>query len=143
MAEQLQVLLYVSESARAVAADAAQEIARESRTNNGRDGITGLLAFDGAAFTQYLEGPPAAIEGLLARLREDDRHRDMEVLHLGEHRDRRFPGWRLGYLRLDLQEFGIPSLRGKRGAAAMEAFSFILPALDVHMEEPSGNSQPA
>jgi hypothetical protein len=48
---------------------------------------------------------------------------------------RRYPGWKLGFLRLDLAEFGIASLRGQRGRKGIEAFAFIVPALDI---EPSG-----
>lgn len=63
----------------------------------------------------------------------------MEVVQSGPVQSRRFPSWRLGYLRLDFQEFGILSLRGKTGAAAIEAFDFILPALDIQV----GDAQPA
>jgi hypothetical protein len=136
--DQLHVLLYVSRLATDAAGDAVQRIAQESRNNNARDDITGLLAFDGVTFTQYVEGPLEAVDRLLSRLKEDWRHEDMEVLHRGESTSRRFPGWRLGYLRLDLQEFGIASLRRMRGATAVEAFTFILLALDFDV----GQAQP-
>jgi hypothetical protein len=131
----LSLLLYVSRLAPGVAASVADQISRESTLNNERDGITGLLTFDGANFAQWLEGPPAALAALLGRLKVDPRHEDLDVMYWDAVEYRRYPGWKLGFLRLDLAEFGIASLRGQRGRAGIEAFAFIVPALDI---EPSG-----
>jgi len=89
-------LLYVSRMATADAGE-IERIRRQSQTNNERDGITGLLVFDGAAFCQLVEGPQAALVGLRQRLERDSRHVDMRVLHFGPSPARRFPAWRLGY----------------------------------------------
>lgn len=43
---------------------------------------------------------------------------------------RRFSAWRLGYLLMHLQEFGLKSLRGQRGMTALESFEFMLTTLD-------------
>lgn len=131
-----QVLLYVSDLATKAPLDTVATIARQSRVNNERKGITGLLVFDGECFAQFLDGPTESIAALQEHLKADRRHERMEVLHSGPHAGvPRFPGWRLGYLLMDLQEFGLASLRGKRDAAAMEAFEFMLPALDISVGE--------
>lgn len=127
----LKRLLYVSDS---VCADGEPivKIVQESRSNNRRDDLTGLLVYDGSRFAQYIEGPAPGISSLHRRLSQDERHTNMEVLVLGElPGQRRFPSWRMGYLKYDLDAFGLEGLRGKRAAAALDAFAFILPTLDL------------
>ena len=75
-------LLYVSELTAGGAAEIDQ-ICRQSRANNERDGITGVLVFDGQAFCQFVEGSQAAVSALRDRLERDRRHRDMRVLQFG------------------------------------------------------------
>ncbi len=90
-------LLYVSELATGGAGDVAQ-ICRQSRLNNQRDLVTGVLVFDGHAFCQFVEGPRGAVSGLLDRLKRDPRHVNMHVLEFGRGAGpRRFASWRLGY----------------------------------------------
>ena len=130
------ILVFVSNLASDADADAVISIARQARTNNERTGITGLLVFDGEHFAQVMEGPADAVAAVADRMRTDSRHERMEILHSARAASpRRFPSWRLGYLQLDLQEFGPQSLRGKRGPAALEAFYFMLPALDIAIGE--------
>ena len=59
------------------------EICEESRGNNERDRVTGVLVFDGHDFCQFVEGPQAAVSGLRERLERDSRHRHMRVLQFG------------------------------------------------------------
>ena len=117
----LSCLLYVS----AMAAPDAEKIARiceRSRVNNLRDGITGLLLFDGMAFCQYVEGAPQAVSALLGRLEHDPRHVDMRVLQFGAAGGpRRFPSWRLGYA-FTADPAAIARVAASRGDAAVDAF---------------------
>ena len=130
------VLLFVSSLAPGAAPDAVITIARQARRNNARTGITGLLVFDGEYFAQLMEGPAGAVITVVDRMASDPRHVQMEVLHsAATTKPRRFPAWQLGYLLMDLQEFGLQSLRGQRGAAALDNFNFMLPALDIAFGE--------
>ena len=117
----LSCLLYVS----AMAAPDAEEIARicgRSRANNLRNGITGLLLFDGMAFCQYVEGPPKAVSALLGQLEHDPRHVDMRVLQFGAAAGvRRFPSWRLGYA-FTADPAALARVAASRGDAAVDAF---------------------
>ena len=125
-------LLFVSDLAPSAPLDSVAGIARQARTNNARTDITGLLVFDGEHFAQLMEGPQAAVVSVAELMRTDRRHRAMEILYsVPSLKPRRFPSWRLGYLLMDLQEFGVASLRGQQGPAALEAFHFMLPALDM------------
>ena len=133
-------LHYVSDLAVDSPANVLAAIARQSRANNRLKDITGVLAFDGKSFAQYLEGSERAIQGLLEVLRKDTRHERLEVLELANTLSpRTFPGWRLGYLPTERNAFAISSLRGKRGLAAMEDFRRMLPALDIE----AGSAIPA
>jgi len=75
-------LLYVSEMS-APDAHEVRRICEQSRANNLRDHITGLLVFDGHAFCQFVEGRERVIAALLARLEGDPRHRHMRLLQFG------------------------------------------------------------
>ncbi len=126
------MLLFVSALASDASSDAVVTIARQARRNNALNGITGLLVFDGECFAQLMEGPADAVVRVADLMKSDRRHDGMEILHSAPTSNpRRFPGWRLGYLVMDLQEFGLQSLRGQRGPAALESFYFMLPALDI------------
>lgn len=65
----------------------------KARRNNGRDGITGMLYFDGTRFMQAMEGPPEKIEATLARIRADSRHRALVLLTRRTIEVREFGEW--------------------------------------------------
>ena len=56
-------------------------IREASERNNPRAGISGALFVSGSLAIQFLEGPPAQVERLMALLRTDRRHRGLTVLH--------------------------------------------------------------
>ena len=133
-------LLFVSTLAAGTPADVVTGITSQARVNNGRSGITGLLVFDGEDFAQLMEGDEQVVRSVSDRMMSDPRHDRMEVVYAQNvSTPRRFPTWRLGYLVLNLMEFGPHSLRGMRGRPALESFNFMLPALDIAM----GNAVPA
>jgi hypothetical protein len=114
-------LLYVSEMASPDAAEVAR-ICGQSRANNLRDGVTGLLVFDGKAFCQYVEGSREALSALRDRIERDPRHLHIRVVHFGRSRSgRRFPLWRLGYA-FTADPAAIDRIVGDRGEAANDTF---------------------
>lgn len=126
--EVLFTLLYVSELATGDAAEVDQ-ICRQSRVNNQRDGITGVLVFDGHAFCQFVEGPEPAVTALLDRLERDPRHLKMHVLQFGRTPwPRRFTSWRLGYA-YSADPAAIARIASSRGGEALAAFRGWLPGL--------------
>jgi Sensors of blue-light using FAD len=103
-------------------ADVVTGICEQSRVNNAKDDITGLLVFDGQAFCQFVEGPEPSITRLRDRLEHDPRHVEMRVLQFGATPDgRRFPGWRLGYA-FAADAAAIGRLEAARGGAALVEF---------------------
>ncbi len=63
------------------------------RSNVGR-GITGVLVFGRGVFFQWIEGPTAQIQKLIANLHSDPRHYDIVTLSQSEEeRERLYPNW--------------------------------------------------
>ena len=129
---QISTLLYVSQLALDAPVDAVASITRQARVRNEQDGVTGLLMFDGANFAQMIEGPADAISDLVERIRNDRRHRSIEVLSFGTRPwARRFADWKLGYLAVESEDQSIERLRGLRDTGAWAAFDVIAQHLDV------------
>lgn len=71
------------------------DIATQSVNNNTRAGITGILLTLDDRYLQVLEGPKAAVDHLLEKLKVDKRHRNMQI-HFYESADTLlFDGWAL------------------------------------------------
>ena len=65
-------------------------ILRVSRTNNVRDGVTGLLIVGERHFVQMLEGDRNAVSRCFLRIAKDPRHRELEIISTGEAPHRLF-----------------------------------------------------
>ncbi|QAY78375.1 BLUF domain-containing protein [Sphingosinicella sp. BN140058] len=68
-----------------------------SRRNNAAVGVTGLLVAGGRRFLQVLEGPDAAVEATLARIKVDPRHRAIVTLSRKDVDARQFGDWSMGF----------------------------------------------
>lgn len=90
-------VLYISTANGAIAPTEADAILATSRRNNGGDGITGLLYFDGKRFLQALEGDTLAVDRALARIERDPRHRAIVVLSDREIATPEFGTWSMAY----------------------------------------------
>jgi len=86
-------LVYMSSPTREMDDDEVQDLLRRAKTNNGRDGITGILIHDRRRYLQYLEGEEAKVEATFARVSLDPRHQAIMRLHSGTTNRRQFPGW--------------------------------------------------
>lgn len=67
-------LTYVSTAHKAVSSIDLQDILEAAIRNNERDGVTGMLLYNGANFMQVLEGPEEAINTVYNRICSDKRH---------------------------------------------------------------------
>jgi hypothetical protein len=102
-----------------------REIYDSARNLNGLDGISGLLIFNGTHFLQWIEGPPAAIDDLVERLRRDPRHDALEV------RDERYSDERLfGHWAMELVQ-----ARGRFFSARHDLATILPPGLPEPVRE--------
>jgi hypothetical protein len=129
----LQHFLYTSRVAKGLDFAIVPSILEVSRVRNRSVGITGVLVFDGERFAQWLEGPPAQVLALAARIETDPRHTDMRVLFThcqAAASKRRISRWSAGYAEApDLDRLhgeGAP-----RGAAALDLFVSLMPRFDL------------
>lgn len=83
---QLTRIIYISRStfkptrSNAVIEPNVGRILTQSRINNQRNGLVGVLYFGDGCFFQCLEGEQSAIDALYARLQLDERHKDIKLL---------------------------------------------------------------
>lgn len=73
-------------------------ILAQSRSNNGIDGLSGLLWTDGERYVQLLEGPPASVAITLERIMADPRHEQLEFVSDEAVADRAFGDWSMANL---------------------------------------------
>lgn len=92
-------LLYVSRSTLFMPDDerVVEEIVEGARGRNTALGITGALIFTHRHFAQYVEGPEVGIAELMASLRRDPRHCDMDIVSHSRSQRRRFDDWSMAY----------------------------------------------
>lgn len=95
-------LVYCSRAAVEVDDAAVSRIIATARRRNPAWGITGLLVFGSGVFFQWLEGPRAQVEQLMALLRTDTRHDNVVKLSENEEvRERMFPDWDMELVTAD------------------------------------------
>jgi hypothetical protein len=93
-------LLYASRPAAPLTAATVDSILEQSRGNNPRRGITGLLCFSEDIFIQLLEGGRDEVCELFNAIVGDDRHANVRILVYEEIAERRFGGWTMGQVNI-------------------------------------------
>ena len=120
----LDTFVYCSRAAEGVDdAEVDRIIDLSQRRNVARD-ITGVLVFGSGVFFQWIEGPPAQLESLIASLHGDPRHYDIVTLDRSvERRARLYPNWEMERVGADdiravLQE-ALESAKNENNIAAL------------------------
>ncbi len=90
-------IIYASEAREQSATALAPAILRQSRVQNGMDGITGLLCACDNRFLQVLEGPKESVALAWARIQADPRHHRIEILEDQAIAERGFADWTMAY----------------------------------------------
>lgn len=94
-------LIYTSRPTRPLTEEDLVALGHTARTLNSLDGITGLLLCTPTHFHQLLEGSAEAIDALLVRLRADDRHADLTIIHDRTIDMRSTSGWDMKIVKYD------------------------------------------
>ncbi|OYW48018.1 MAG: blue light sensor protein [Novosphingobium sp. 28-62-57] len=121
----LEMFVYCSRAAEGVDDAEVGRIITFSQARNVARGITGVLVFGSGVFFQWVEGPPAEVEILIADLHRDTRHFDIVTLDRSiEQRERLYPNWEMELVEADdiravLQD-ALDSAEDENNAAALK-----------------------
>lgn len=88
-------MVYTSNATSRLGQDDVFSIVQNSVTNNMSRDITGFLIYADSRFLQLIEGEEGNLRGLLATLRTDPRHENIDILIDEPVNARRFPRWRM------------------------------------------------
>jgi hypothetical protein len=94
-------LMYASRAATAGDPEVLAAILKQSKANNVKQGITGVLCCCAqGTYLQVLEGGRNAVSRLYNRIVADPRHGEVVLLDFEEIAERRFAGWSMGQVNL-------------------------------------------
>ncbi|WP_221797789.1 BLUF domain-containing protein [Oceanobacter mangrovi] len=94
-------LVYASKSnsvGRAAIDPAIGSILSQSRRNNSRDHIGGVLFYGDGFFFQCLEGERELVQATYARIQQDSRHSHARILRMHGIQERLFSDWSMKYV---------------------------------------------
>lgn len=91
-------LVYLSTSLVAFDKARINELAQHASEKNKRLQISGYLCFKDGLFFQYLEGSQGNVVGLMDQIEKDSRHEVLNLIHIGNIKERKFRGWDMRYL---------------------------------------------
>jgi hypothetical protein len=94
-------LVYVSSAATALNDNELKLLLENSRVNNERDSITGMLLYRNEMFIQAIEGDYNDIHRLYSKIRADPRHHSVMCVEVATIEERSFSNWTMGFSRLD------------------------------------------
>lgn len=104
-AQAIDYLLYCSAALRPWHDEELADLLEEARAYNKRHNITGLLCYDEGHFVQVIEGSPAEVNRLFARIERDPRHHHVQLLCRGTSAQREFADWRMVFTKSRSQDF--------------------------------------
>ncbi len=125
-------LIYASRAADSLTPADHEQILESSQRNNGKAGVTGILAFGAREFLQCLEGSREAVNATYHRILTDPRHRDLVLIDCRDVEQRWFGDWgmhglppsrltRQRVLRYSERELFAPTRLGGASAIALLA----------------------
>lgn len=92
--------LYASRAAAPLTPAVMDSILEQSRRNNQKTGITGMLCMSDDVFIQVLEGGRDAVCELYSSIVQDPRHKQVRLLVYEEITERRFGHWTMGHVNI-------------------------------------------
>jgi hypothetical protein len=95
-------LMYASRAAASMDTETLAAIMKKSRAHNPQVGVTGVRCQSGGIFLQVLEGGRLPVSQLYNRIASDPRHHDVALLRYEEIGERRFAGWAMGQVMMNM-----------------------------------------
>ncbi|HAP70056.1 MAG TPA: hypothetical protein DCR04_10090 [Flavobacteriales bacterium] len=93
MKESLCYLTYTSKMNQEMSEDELKKLVETSQVKNAQSGITGLLISLNNTFIQYLEGEKENVKTLYGTIKNDSRHKNIEIQFEGVLESRIFSNW--------------------------------------------------
>lgn len=90
-------LVYQSTATRQLMEGELLELLEQSRANNARLQISGMLLYHGGHFLQLLEGNEKEVRDRYAIIARDERHKWVSLVMTGPNATRDFPDWTMGF----------------------------------------------
>lgn len=129
--QELSRLMYVS-SSYMVSDELLKKILDQSRANNEKQLITGVLCAGGGHFVQILEGKEPDLIRLYSKILDDPRHHDCAIIGIAPIAERMFDQWSMGYVeksaeymnlrRKQLLDYRLHQYQGDLIVNALKAF---------------------
>jgi hypothetical protein len=126
-------LVYCSRATGAVDRAQLDRIIASAHRHNPAHGITGLLVYGSGIFFQWLEGPRAAVRGLMQVIGADPRHASIvQLTETEEVRDRLFPTWDMELVEAaDIRDVLLDALSDAEAPPQRRALQDMLAQLDA------------
>lgn len=118
MPEPIYKLVYVSAASEPFSETELWQLLEKARAANQQLQITGFLLYADGSFIQLLEGAEERVETLYRQIIKDKRHRNFIRLYSGHSQYRDFPGWSMGFKRI----------QGTAAAQAVPGFNKLIEA---------------
>jgi hypothetical protein len=99
--------LYASRMSGQLSTQQIDLILEQSRRNNPRAGVTGILCYTKDVFIQVIEGGRDEVCKLFNGIVCDDRHLDVRILVYEEISERRFSNWAMGQVDISKVNAGL------------------------------------
>jgi len=90
-------IIYLSSSREYLSPEQINELLIQSRKNNLKNNITGVLLYFDGDFLQVLEGPKKEILDLFETIKKDKRHSQIFSVLNKEIKEKHFPEWNMGF----------------------------------------------
>jgi hypothetical protein len=97
-------IVYFSSSVDSLDENDLAAILEQSRQNNSKLGITGVMLYVRGSIVQVLEGAKLAVDTLFERIQHDNRHKDVMAVLNRPIAQRQFGNWSMGYETLTTRQ---------------------------------------
>ncbi len=91
-------IIYLSTANGAPEQQELEALMQKARSNNNRDGITGLVAYHDFTFIQVLEGPEDKVRECFDRIRQSELHRNIVVAQEAYSETRLFDRYAMAFV---------------------------------------------
>ncbi len=136
-------IVYFSTSVGLFQEDDLVAILEQSRRNNARFGITGVLLYVRGSIIQVLEGQKESLDALYKRIEQDQRHKNVTKVLSRSINERLFTQWNMGYETLTTSQLdairSFVNLNGQPQSTAGKDEAVVLKMIKLFYENNRSN----